>query len=324
MTPPASGLAKLSKHLRLGRLLYLFWHKPRATLAETRALGGLPARLQIARGMRDMERAATLLPQPARQELPALRPELLTGHRFWYQTAFCLHSLGLQSGRQIAPVLHDDGSLTKEDCAALRRRFPLLEIQSAQDALAQLDRVLPRSQFPCLRERHDNYPHIRKLLNVHAGRQGWRMVLDSDLLFFQPPSELLAWMDQPGPESLHATDCEESYGYTSAVLSELGGGPLPPLLNVGLCGLQSDDINWKQLEHWTAELLRREGTSYYLEQALVALLLRNKPRLALDAAGYRTLPDPRECAAPSAKMHHYVASSKHGYFTRAWKRSLQR
>ena len=46
---------------------------------------------------------------------------------------------------------------------------------------------------------------------------------------------------------------------------------------VGLCGLRSDTLDWAELEAWTAELQALEKTSYYLEQALVAMLAARQP-----------------------------------------------
>jgi hypothetical protein len=69
-------------------------------------------------------------------------------------------------------------------------------------------------------------------------------------------------------------------------------------------------------------LIGRHGTSYYLEQALAALLLAGQSTQPLPVADYRLLPSESECIAPTAILHHYVAESKRGYFRHAW-RSLR-
>src|SRR5690606_10908337 len=129
-----------------------------------------------------------------------------------------------------------------------------------------------------------------KLTDVHAGRVGWRLVLASDLLFWREPRFLLDWAAAPD-RPLHAVDCEENYGYTRPLLEKIAGAPVPPRINVGLCGLRSDTIDWDFLEHATAALIAAERTSYYLEQALVALLVaRGGPAAAAPVADYITLP----------------------------------
>ena len=71
-------------------------------------------------------------------------------------------------------------------------------------------------------------------------------------------------------------DVHDAYGYPAATLAALAGRVVPACVNVGVCGFDSDNLDWPRLESWTAELLTRHGTSYYLEQALIALLLAEK------------------------------------------------
>jgi hypothetical protein len=118
------------------------------------------------------------------------------------------------------------------------------------------------------------------------------------------------------------TDCVESYGYSRPLMEELAGAPIPPLLNVGICGLQSETLDWEELERWCRILVEREGTSYYLEQALVAMLAARAAPVVMPRETYITFPDPKEVARPSAVLQHYVADSKPGYFGTSWKLAL--
>jgi hypothetical protein len=88
---------------------------------------------------------------------------------------------------------------------------------------------------------------------------------------------------------------------------------------VGVCGLRSDALDWPRLEFWCAELLRRAGTHYLLEQALVAMLAAESGAVFAPAADYITQPREEEIAEPLAVMHHYVHDSKRGYFRTAWR-----
>src|SRR5439155_27351223 len=134
----------------------------------------------------------------------------------------------------------------------------------------RLDRYLPEAKFPYLRERWHNYPNIRKLIDPHLGSSGWKLVLDSDILFFRRPTALLDWLTHP-LMPMHMLDVEESYGYPRVELAKLVGAPPPKCLNVGVCGLSSEQLDWKQIENWIENLHQNFGSSYYLEQALVAM-----------------------------------------------------
>jgi hypothetical protein len=95
-------------------------------------------------------------------------------------------------------------------------------------------------------------------------------------------------------------------------------------VNVGLCGLLSESLDWEKLEWWCARLLQAEGSHYLLEQALTALLLTGQSCAIAPAHEYVTLPDKDEIFFPTAAMHHYVAGSKRWYFREAWRRSYSR
>lgn len=301
-----------------GRLLYQLWHRPLGAIRLSARHGGPFAQAAAARGRRAMEDAVARLPAlPDRPGRP-FTVHLLTGRKFAHQTAFCLHSLARVCPQPLGVELYDDGSLDAASVAALRRLAPALTLHPHAELRGRLEQVLPAARFPTLRERWINYPHIRKLIDVHAGRSGWRLVLDSDLLFWREPRFLLDWAAAPD-RPLHATDCAENYGYSRPLLERIAGRPVPALVNVGLCGLHSDTIDWEFLEQAAARLIAAERTSYYLEQALVALLVaRGGPAAAAPARDYLTLPDRAEIARPTAVMHHYVDTSRGDYYREAW------
>jgi hypothetical protein len=138
------------------------------------------------------------------------------------------------------------------------------------------------------------------------------------MLFFRRPDALLAWLETPC-QPLHMADVKDSYGYSPGLLRAIAGQTVPSRLNVGVCGLRSDDIDWEQLENWNCRLIEAEGTSYYEEQALVALLLTGRDAECLPPADYLLMPSDAECRQPTAALHHYVDLSKRGYFRHAWR-----
>jgi hypothetical protein len=314
-------MSSLARQLGLGRAAYLLWHVPRGKVAESIRAGGPLEQLRTARGRREMEAAAWTLPELPVRGGRALEVHVLTGRRFWYQTAFCLWTFGRHAERDLVPVIHDDGSLAEEWLAPLRRLFPRAQFHSERETLARLDYQLPTSRFPSLRRRREELPLIRKLTDIHVGQRGWRLFMDSDLLYWHRPQLLMDWLDQP-TLPLRATDVEYAYGYTLELLAELAGRAVPALVNTGLLGLRSEELDWERLEHWCRTLVERGGTHYYQEQALVALHLAGRECLAAPLADYVTYPHPPEVHACRAVMHHYVADSKRWYFRRNWRRAL--
>ena len=304
-----------------GKFLLRFYHTPVNRIRDSLRNGGPWQERRTECGRAAMEAAAARLPVPSVASGAALELHLLTGRRFWYQSAFCLWTLARQTGRPLAPVIYDDGSLAEQYRVSLSRLFPAVRFVAQGETIKRLDALLPVARFPFLRERWLNYPNLRKLIDPHLGGTGWKLVLDSDLLFFRRPDFLLHWLDTPD-RPLHAVDCETSYGYSRPLMNELAGAPVAELVNVGLTGLNSSELDWEQLEHWCSPLITQEKTSYYLEQAHIAMLMAGRPCAIAPVADYVTLPKPPEAHACKAVMHHYVAHSKRWYFQQNWRLAL--
>ncbi|HUG10848.1 MAG TPA: glycosyl transferase family 2 [Opitutaceae bacterium] len=303
-----------------GRMVYLGLHRPLEVIKRTFADGGPLAQRETARWQERMIAAAGTITIPqAPAGAPKFAVHFLTGTRFWYQTVFCAASIARHGGIRLACHIHDDGSLDDALTARLTTALgPDTVIHTHAESVARLDVLLPESRFPQLRERHRNYPNIRKLIDPHLGSTGWKCVLDSDMLFFRRPTVLLNWLRAPDRPS-HMVDCETSYGYPITLLSKLCGASVEERVNVGICGLDSASLDWERLEHWCARLHAVHGTSYFLEQALVAMLVAGRPCEVAPAADYVCLPARGEVEAPAAVMHHYVAGSKRWYFRHGWR-----
>lgn len=304
-----------------GQILLRYYHAPLNRLRDCLREGGPLEQRRTEAGRREMERAAYTLPPLAETAGRPLSLHLLTGRKFWYQTVFCLWTFAHRAGRQVSPVIYDDGALSAEYREPIARLFPTARFEDHQACRERLDRHLPAARFPALRERWLNYPNLRKLTDPHLGAAGWKLVLDSDLLFFRRPDLLLGWLEAPG-QPLHAVDCVTSYGYSRRLMDSLAGQPVPDLVNVGLIGLKGSDLDWERMEHWCRTLIARERTSYFLEQALVAMLVAGRDCMVAPAQDYVTGPRRPEATACRAVMHHYVAASKRWYFQRNWRRAV--
>jgi hypothetical protein len=141
------------------------------------------------------------------------------------------------------------------------------------------------------------------------------------MLFFRRPNLLLDWLANPD-RPCHLVDALRAYGYSPGLMFELSGRPEPDRINVGVCGLRSETIDWDAMEFWCRTMLCREGPSYLQEQALTALLLSGQACLRLPEADYQVMPSLSEGKNPTAVLHHYVAQSKRSYFQYGWRQVL--
>lgn len=309
----------LAKDLHLGKLLYKVYYAPKGFLEKSFTRGHINMAIDLFE--RDkMERAAYRLPtiEASILSLPPLKIYFLTGKKFWYQTCFCAFSMIQQAQKNLLPVIYDDGTLQPKHIKEIKRIFPNSKIILIKEIEEHIEQYLPENKFPYLRERRTNYPNMRKLTDLHVGFHGWKLVLDSDMLFFRSPKFLLDWLEAP-QKPCYMVDVENAYGYSDALMRSLTGTTIPERLNVGICGLKSEDIDWEQLEFWCKTTIEQEGTDYYQEQALTAMLLANRDCTVAPACDYQVMPEEEEVIQPRAILHHYVSNSKPWYFRYGWK-----
>lgn len=305
MTPPSPG-----------RLLYLCFHAPIGRVREHFRDGGPAERARTELGRTAMEAAACQLPALPNPESDAPEVHFLTGRRFWFQTAFLLTSLAPHL--HLRAVLHDDGSLDEPTRERLLNLAPGARVVGDAEARERLDTLLPAARFPRLRARREDLVLFRKILDVHAGRPGWNLFLDSDQLALRRPALLADWLKAPDA-ALHMTDVGDAYGCPARALDRIAGTFVPRRVNTGILGLRGDTVDWERMEHHCAALDGLMRPHYYHEQALVALHLATQPaRLATPPGDYVVLPRPPEARAPRAVWHHYVAGSKRWYYQARW------
>jgi hypothetical protein len=320
-----SRLRQLAKDLHLGVALYRLYYAPKGYI-EKLLRWGLINTVLTNRGRLKMEKAVSSL-KPIQLELSNNLPNspeiyFLTGKKYWYQTCFCAYSMIQQSPTHLRPVIYDDGTLEQKHKEEIMRIFPSAKIVSLETIEARLDKYLPESKFPVLRERRLKQPLLRKLTDFHVGSQGWKLFLDSDMLFFQSPKFLLEWLNYP-QKPCYMMDVKNAYGYSNDLMVCLSGNQIPELVNIGILGFKSEDIDWQKLELWLKTMLEKEGTHYNVTQGLSAMLLAGKPCAIAPAEEYLLMPEREEALKPQAVMHHYVADSKPWYFRYGWRHVLR-
>jgi len=299
-----------------GRLLYLCFHAPIGRVREHFRDGGPAERARTELGRTAMEAAACQLPALPNPASDAPEVHFLTGRRFWFQTAFLFTSLAPHL--HLRAVLHDDGSLDEPTRERLLNLAPGARVVGDAEARERLDTLLPAARFPRLRARREDLVLFRKILDVHAGRPGWNLFLDSDQLALRRPALLADWLKAPDA-ALHMTDVGDAYGCPARALDRIAGTFVPRRVNTGILGLRGDTVDWERMEHHCAALDGLMRPHYYHEQALVALHLATQPaRLATPPGDYVVLPRPPEARAPRAVWHHYVAGSKRWYYQARW------
>ncbi len=265
-----------------------------------------------------LKASETLVVETPENRLAAIEVSFLTGKKYWHQTIFCAYSLQKVTPNPVHFTVYDDGSFDEVLIEKIRSQIINSTIVSHKEILERIAVSLPASKYPYLHHKREVYKHIRKLTDVHAGSKGWKLMLDSDMLFWKEPTQMIEWLKNPvGP--FYILDIDNAYGYPVSELEKLTHVRIPQKMNVGAIGLQSETIDFDKLEHWAKTLETNFGNSYYLEQALSAMLVGNKPCTVGNQNDYIVFPAPDQIASKEGVLQHYVAESKKGYFTEAWR-----
>jgi hypothetical protein len=302
-------------------LINFLYRNPRAQLKKFSRFGGYFNYRKMMNQRNLMEKRAVDLP-PVVSVNDGLPVYFLTGKNYLYQTLYCIRSLSLVTATKFKFILVDDGSMDETLLASIHRQLPGAAVITSAQVDQNLQNSLPAALYPCLHHKRAVYPHIKKLTDVHTiPGNPWKLVLDSDMLFWAKPEEMINWLKKHA-QPLHMIDCGEAYGYSNKLMEELAGSEIRPLINVGAIGLNSQTIDWAKLETWVKALEAREGTSYYLEQALTAMLIGSSQATVLPSDEYMVNPDKDSIMNSKGILHHYVDLAKEGYFKTAWKKII--
>ena len=168
-------------------------------------------------------------------------------------------------------VFHDDGSLEDADVALLQKHFPRGIVWRRAEADLKVEAGLGRHPF-CLRHRRDKIM-LLKLFDPFFACEGDRfIVLDSDVLFFQTPCEILEWADATEPVFRFNPETESGYIVPMEKLEARYGFPIWKGVNAGLGLIPRAGISLDLIENYLQEFASESVNDLWLEQTAYALL----------------------------------------------------
>jgi hypothetical protein len=226
-------------------IVNVLYRYPLSDLKKYKRFGGYRAYRQMLSGRAMMEKRSVDLPSVL-SLTGGLPIYFLTGKNYLYQTLYCIQSLVKVSAAKFQFILVDDGTFDSELISRINTQLPGAIIVTADVIASNLASMLPPDAYPCIQQKRKVYPHLKKLTDVHSlPENSWKVVLDSDMLFWSEPVELINWLNAP-TQPLHMIDCVEAYGYSKQLMEQLCECPVTSLINVGAIGLESAGINWGQ------------------------------------------------------------------------------
>lgn len=176
-------------------------------------------------------------------------------------------------------VIHMQGMPSRKMAARLREHFPAARIISQEEADRRVEDWLVRRGLLRLPAARRASPFMMKLIDFPLLSEAIQLLaLDSDILFFRRPSELLAAEEGPLQGWLFQRDPASTYNLSEErALSELGIR-LAPLVNTGIMLFARDSLDLARCDEYLAhtDVARPSG---WIEQTLYALLASEQGKI---------------------------------------------
>jgi hypothetical protein len=210
-------------------------------------------------------------------------------------------------------TFHDDGSLAEDETRLLREQFPGCRVIGAAESDMRLNALL--DTHPNLKRLRQRSALMKKLLDVPPFSDRARFVyIDSDLLFFRRPSELLEKASlKSGGGNWFNRDLANAYSFAPDVIQRACQVQIPPRINSGCYVCDTDYLDLPALERWLGQLIAAQPDFYlhYAEQTLTAMAA------GASAGGARYLSEPYDVAygkdVATSVSKHYVGHIRHGF-----------
>jgi hypothetical protein len=229
----------------------------------------------------------------------------LTCHKHVDMTVDCLDSLLRFSTDPIRLVIHDDGSLTSEDCEKLTTALPGLRIVVRTEADEFMNERLKNHPY-AYKFRHESALAL-KCLDIPLMHEGDITYTDSDVLYLHPFHGIFC--DQP-PEvgALFMQDRTEAYSIAPwAVLN--GKFKLWGRINSGVFYLRRSAYDLDFIE-WFLSQKQFRSIHYFVEQTLFGAL-GSRTNCRIVAPNQVVYVESADSIAESASVAHFVGPSRH-------------
>lgn len=230
----------------------------------------------------------------------------LTSSSDWLNLLWTLKTFYRFSRRRYALCIHEDGSLPESAVSSLLHHFPQCRVirrcDADRDVFCDLE-----CYRRCTELRRTNTLSIKIFDFLHYLKSDRMLLLDSDILFFAEPGELLRRIDDPEYRRNSVNpDVASAYTVDAEMVRRQFGFELLPLFNSGLGLIHRDSLRID----WIEEFLGLPGIlSHFwrIEQTLFALCsFRFGAELLPDEYRVELLPSSgRKCCK------HYVGAIRH-------------
>jgi hypothetical protein len=243
---------------------------------------------------------------------------VLTGGKDWRLSAWMLASFFHFTEVAWPVVIHDDGTLNREARNGLTNLFEGARIIDRGEADAEMEKVL--RPFPFCADYRFSHPLALKIFDMaHFAQDDRFIIVDSDVLFFSRPGEIMDWATGPDTRACWFNeDVQEAALISAAEAREELDVKLWSRVNSGLCLIHKPAIDYELCDRALAFTSILTGQIWRIEQTLFALCASHAGRGGLLPHTYEVSLKRR--ASPGIIARHYVGKVRDRFYGEGLKR----
>ncbi|MFZ4115980.1 MAG: hypothetical protein ACOYK6_04545 [Chthoniobacterales bacterium] len=155
---------------------------------------------------------ASLSRRPDLEKLnnPDISVHLLVSSKTWHAGLLAAISFEFFTGRRWNLFIHEDGSVDEKARHRMERVLPGVRFIARKEAEERVQEAL--IDYPVCWKHRAKHNLFLKFFDVPVFAPSTRFIfLDSDVLFFKKPEEILAWADSDNEEFFYNEDTKEKY-----------------------------------------------------------------------------------------------------------------
>jgi len=196
---------------------------------------------------------------------------MLVSSRTWDAGLLAAVSLESSSGRSWPFVFHDDGTLDERVVERILQRFPDARVVRRAEADEKARNFLA-GHPKCLEHRAKHNLFLKFFDFATWGSEDRFIVLDSDVIFFRRPPEIMDWLESGSLDYRYNEDTKEKYCIPREHLERGLGISMWPRFNSGLVLVPRRAINLDLAEELLAKFESTAHHPQFFEQTLYGLM----------------------------------------------------
>ncbi len=196
---------------------------------------------------------------------------MLVSSRTWDAGLLAAVAWEHHTGRRWSFVIHEDGTVDEKARDRIRAVLPDVRLVSRGEADEKLSTVLGgHPQCLAQRGRHNLFLKFSDFAAFAPGKRF--IVLDSDVIFFRRPTEILDWVDRGSDTYHYNEDTKEKFCIPRSYLEAALGVTMWPRFNSGLVLVPKAAIDWDLAEKLLSSFEHTAHHPQFFEQTLYGLM----------------------------------------------------